>query len=76
MVLRAGGPHDPAVWLADGTTTFLGSGFFVAPGLVVTCAHVVHAVHAGQGRRPITVHGVLGAEEVLSAELWPPDRPA
>ncbi|MFD7902505.1 trypsin-like peptidase domain-containing protein [Kitasatospora sp. NPDC059747] len=70
MVLRAGGPHDPAVWLADGATTFLGSGFFVAPGLVVTCAHVVH------GRRPVTVHGALGAEEVLSVDLWPPDRPA
>ncbi|MFF4738573.1 trypsin-like peptidase domain-containing protein [Streptomyces sp. NPDC001262] len=69
MAIRAGDPHAPAVWLVDGSATFLGSGFYVGPGLVVTCAHVVH------DRWPVTVHGALGAEEALSATLSPP-RPA
>ncbi|MEU8580231.1 trypsin-like peptidase domain-containing protein [Streptomyces abikoensis] len=66
MVIRGGAPHGPAVWLADDSATFLGSGFYAGPGLVVTCAHVVH------DRWPITVHGTLGAEEALSVTLSPP----
>ncbi|MFC8451386.1 trypsin-like peptidase domain-containing protein [Kitasatospora sp. NPDC057223] len=70
MVTGAGAPHDAAVWLSDAATAFLGSGFYVGPGLVVTCAHVVH------GHWPVTVHGVSGTDEALSAALWPPSRPA
>ncbi|MER7753805.1 trypsin-like peptidase domain-containing protein [Kitasatospora sp. NPDC097643] len=68
MVNRTGDPHEPAVWLADGTGNFLGSGFYLGPDVVVTCAHVVH------GRWPVTVHGALGAEQARSVELWPADR--
>ena len=50
---------------------FEGTGFFVAPGEVLTCAHVVH------GGRPITVstvNGVSYSAEPIT-ELLAPDDP-
>ncbi|MFF2041956.1 trypsin-like peptidase domain-containing protein [Kitasatospora sp. NPDC058170] len=70
MVDRGGAPHGPAVWLSDAAMTFLGSGFYAGPGLVVTCAHVVY------GRGPVAVHGALGAQQALSVTRWPADPPA
>ncbi|MGI8809528.1 MAG: hypothetical protein ACR2KK_17150 [Acidimicrobiales bacterium] len=34
--------RECVVRIDDGSGSFLGSGFFVAPGVVLACAHVVH----------------------------------
>lgn len=55
-----------AVRIDDGSGAFLGSGFLVAPGLVLTCAHVVH----GAASFAVSWGGVsVGATVVAASPL-------
>ncbi|GAA2108614.1 hypothetical protein GCM10009759_48630 [Kitasatospora saccharophila] len=63
-------PDAAAVRLADPAGAFLGSGFHLGAGLLVSCAHVVHG-HPGL---TAARHGG-DAHPVRTARLFPPDRP-
>ena len=51
------------VRISDGAGTLLGTGFFVAPGQVITCAHVVHGAAAIQ----VSWQGQLASAAVTGA---------
>ncbi|RAJ43616.1 trypsin-like peptidase [Kitasatospora sp. SolWspMP-SS2h] len=56
-----------AVRLTDPAGAFLGSGFHLGAGLLVSCAHVVH------GRPELTARHGTGAHPVRAARLFPPE---
>lgn len=69
-VVRIGAPGDGYDGSSDGSPRmFWGSGFLVAPGWVLTCAHVVGkgAAAVWRGERAIGI--TIGDEEVHSGEL-------
>ncbi|QKW19228.1 hypothetical protein HUT16_09255 [Kitasatospora sp. NA04385] len=60
-------PDSAAVRFSDPAGTFLGSGFHLGAGLLVSCAHVVH------GHPELTVRHGAAAHPVRTARLFPPD---
>src|SRR5262249_30748808 len=76
--------HVVRVERAD-TGGVLGSGFFVAPGWVLTAAHVVYdgaglvelgqvrvvPADAGVGGEPVTAHGAARSAPPVGTALWP-----
>ncbi|MFC8717215.1 serine protease [Kitasatospora sp. NPDC057198] len=62
-------PDAAAVRLADPAGAFLGSGFHLGAGLLVSCAHVVH----GHPELTAARHGGA-AHPVRAARLFPPHR--
>ncbi len=59
-------PDSAAVLLADPAGSFLGSGFHLGAGLLVSCAHVVH------GRPELTARQGGPAHPVRAVRLFPP----
>ena len=65
------------VRIDDGTGSFRGTGFFVAPGLVLTCAHVVHGADGPQVRWQdnAALAKVVDAAPQLGSVSTPADYP-
>ncbi|MFE1318495.1 serine protease [Kitasatospora phosalacinea] len=61
-------PDSAAVLLADPAGAFLGSGFHLGAGLLVSCAHVVH----GHPELTAAARPGAAAHPVRSARLFPP----
>jgi hypothetical protein len=68
--------RDCVVRIDDGNE-FRGSGFFVAPRLVLTCGHVVHGAHdvqvswQGRSAAPAAIHAAPPLETVTRRASYP-----